>query len=86
MDMELLSITRLTTDKWKKAQASITLFWDTTPSQETIVKFLSTSQNILLSAEVDNVPVGQAIGYILERWDIDEPMLFLYSNVVFVFN
>lgn len=78
MGMEV-SITRLTTDEWKKAQASITLFWDTAPSQETIVKFLSNSQNILLSAELDDSLVGQVIGYILERWDKDEPMLFLYS-------
>ncbi len=77
--MEELLITRLTTDKWEKAQASVALFWDTKPSQEIVVKFLSNAQNILLSAELDNVPVGQAIGYILDRWDRDEPMLFLYS-------
>lgn len=79
MSVAEFSITRLTTDEWKKAQASITLFWDTVPSQETIVKFLSNSQNILLSAESDDALVGQVIGYILERWDRDEPMLFLYS-------
>lgn len=79
MGMEELSITRLTTDEWEKAQASITLFWDTAPSQETIVKFLSNSQNILLSAELDEELVGQVIGYILDRWDKDESMLFLYS-------
>ncbi len=77
--MEKLSITRLTIDEWEKAQASITLFWDTAPSQETIVKFLSNSQNILLSAELDGTLVGQVIGYILDRWDRDKPMLFLYS-------
>jgi ribosomal protein S18 acetylase RimI-like enzyme len=79
MGIEELSIIRLTTDEWEKAQASITLFWDTAPSQETIVKFLSNSQNILLSAELDEELVGQVIGYILDRWDKDEPMLFLYS-------
>ncbi|NEQ23652.1 MAG: GNAT family N-acetyltransferase [Microcoleus sp. SIO2G3] len=79
MSIEELSITRLTTDEWEKAQASIMLFWDIAPSQETIVKFLSNSQNILLSAEIGNSPVGQVIGYILDRWDKDEPMLFLYS-------
>lgn len=79
MGMEDLLIMRLTTDEWEKAQASITLFWEKSPSQETIVKFLSNSQNILLSAEQDNSLVGQVIGYILERWDRDEPMLFLYS-------
>jgi ribosomal protein S18 acetylase RimI-like enzyme len=79
MSIEKLSITRLTTDEWEKAQASITLFWDTAPNQETIVKFLRNSQNILLSAELDDAPVGQLIGYILERWDKNEPMLFLYS-------
>ena len=79
MGREDFLIMRLTTDEWEKAQASITLFWDTAPSQETIVKFLSNSQNILLSAELDNSLVGQLIGYILDRWDKDEPMLFLYS-------
>lgn len=78
MGMEV-SITRLTTDEWKKAQASIRLFWDTEPSQETIVKFLGNLQNILLSAEVDDALAGQVIGYILDRWDQNEPMLFLYS-------
>lgn len=79
MGIQELSIARLTTDEWEKAQASITLFWDTAPTQETIVKFLSNSQNILLSAELDDFLVGQLIGYILDRWDKNEPMLFLYS-------
>ena len=79
MGMEELLIMRLTTDQWEKAQASIALFWEKVPSQETIVKFLSNTQNILLSAELDNSLVGQVLGYILERWDQDEPMLFLYS-------
>lgn len=77
--MEQLSITRLRTDQWEKAQASITLFWDIAPSQAIILRFLSNSQNILLSAEVDGVLVGQAIAYILDRWEQDQPMLFLYS-------
>jgi ribosomal protein S18 acetylase RimI-like enzyme len=79
MGIEEVSISRLTPDEWEKAQESITLFWDTTPSQATIIKFLSNSQNILLSAELDNSPVGQVIAYILECWDKDELMLFLYS-------
>lgn len=79
MDIEELSITRLTTNEWEKAQASIALFWDIEPSQKIIVKFLNNSQNILLSAEINDLPVGQVIGYILDRWDQDEPMLFLYS-------
>lgn len=78
MRMEV-SITRLTPDEWKKALDSIRLFWDTVPSQETIVKFLSNSQNILLLAEVDDAIAGQVIVYILDRWDQDEAMLFLYS-------
>jgi ribosomal protein S18 acetylase RimI-like enzyme len=77
--MEKLSIARLTPDEWQKAQASIELFWDVAPNQETIVKFLSNSQHILLSAELDNLPVGQVIAYILDRWDKNESMLFLYS-------
>ncbi len=79
MDIEELSITRLTTNEWEKAQASIALFWDIEPSQKIIVKFLNNSQNILLSAEINDLPVGQVIGYILDRWDQDESMLFLYS-------
>jgi ribosomal protein S18 acetylase RimI-like enzyme len=77
--MEQLSITRLTTDQWEEAQASITLFWDIVPSQAIIIRFLSNSQNILLSAEVEGVLVGQAIAYILDRWEQEQPMLFLYS-------
>lgn len=77
--MQELSIARLTPDEWQKAQASIALFWDIGPNQETIVKFLSNSQNILLSAEVGDLPVGQVIAYILDRWDKNESMLFLYS-------
>jgi ribosomal protein S18 acetylase RimI-like enzyme len=77
--MSGLSITRLKIDELEKAQASVELFWDTLPSQKTITKFLSNSHNILLSAELDGLLVGQAIGYILERWDVDAPMLFLYS-------
>jgi ribosomal protein S18 acetylase RimI-like enzyme len=79
MSIAELSIARLTNVEWEKAQASITLFWDRTPSQETILKFLDNSHNILLSAEVGDVLVGQVIGYILDRWDQNEPMLFLYS-------
>ena len=77
--MAQLSITRLTTDQWEKAQASVTLFWDIIPSQATILRFLSNSHNILLSAEVEGILVGQAIAYILESWERDRPMLFLYS-------
>jgi len=77
--MEQFSSTRMTTDKWEKPQVSIMLFWDITLSQETTVKFLSNSQNVLCSAEVDDVLVGQVIGHILERWDKDESILFLYS-------
>lgn len=77
--MAELLIARLNTDELRKAQASVELFWDTLPSQKTITKFLSNSHNILLSAELDGVLVGQLIGYILERWDIGLPMLFLYS-------
>lgn len=77
--MEKLSVDRLTPDEWQKAQASIELFWDAVPARETIVKFLSNDRNILLSAELDDLPVGQAIAYILERWDKNESMLFLYS-------
>lgn len=79
MSIEELLITRLTTDEGEKAQASIALFWDTVPSQETIIKFLNNSQNILLSAELDEELVGQVIAYILDCWDKDESMLFLYS-------
>jgi aminoglycoside 3-N-acetyltransferase I len=79
MGREELLIMRLTNDEWEKARASIMLFWDTVPSQETIVKFLNNSQNIMLSAELEKSLVGLLIGYILERWDKDEPMLFLYS-------
>jgi ribosomal protein S18 acetylase RimI-like enzyme len=77
--MSGLSITRLKIDELEKAQASVEQFWDTLPSQKTMTKFLSNSHNILISAELDGALVGQVIGYILDRWDIGLPMLFLYS-------
>jgi hypothetical protein len=45
MGIEELSIVRLTTDEWEKAQASIMLFWDTTPSLR-ILAFLRKSLEI----------------------------------------
>ena len=85
--MKKLTIARLTIDELETAQSSVELFWDKRPDRETIVKFLQNPQNLLLSAELDCVLVGQAIGqsphfvngYILDRWDRPEPMLFLYS-------
>lgn len=79
MDKEQLAIARLTPEQWIKARDSITLFWDKVPSQETVIKFLSNSQNVLLSAEVKDILVGQLIGYILDCWENDESMFFLYS-------
>ena len=79
MDKEQLAIARLTPEQWTKARDSITLFWDKVPSQETVIRFLSNSQNVLLSVEINDILVGQLIGYILDCWENNESMFFLYS-------
>tara|TARA_Y100000588_G_scaffold334101_1_gene373374 strand:- start:835 stop:1263 length:429 start_codon:yes stop_codon:yes gene_type:complete len=74
-----ISIKRLGKDDWQKARKSVALFWDVVPNRATIVRFLDQPQNILLSAEMGDEPVGQLIAYVLDRWDRDESELFLYS-------
>ncbi|MEI7833805.1 MAG: GNAT family N-acetyltransferase [bacterium] len=70
---------RLQPEDVDRAMKSVLLFWDHTPTVEQLQAFLANDANILISAELDDVPVGQAIGYILQRWDGSDPMLFLYS-------
>ena len=74
-----LAITRLKPKDLDRAAANCALFWDMSDSPQRLGEFLSDESNILLVAEVDGKPVGQALGYILRRWDVTPSKLFLYS-------
>jgi len=74
-----LAITRLKPKNLDRAAANCALFWDMSDSLQRLEEFLSDESNILLVAEVDGKPVGQALGYILKRWDVTPSKLFLYS-------
>jgi ribosomal protein S18 acetylase RimI-like enzyme len=76
---EIIHITRLNPEDLQVAFQNISLFWEQVPSQEQLLSFLGEPSNILLAAWVGDQPAGQAIGYILSRWDANPPMLFLYS-------
>jgi len=77
--MESLIIDRLHQEDWLRAYKNHQVFWEKQTSQEIIQGFLSKDYNIYLVAEIDHEPVGQLIGFILERWDVETSMLFLYS-------
>ena len=54
-------------------------FWRRAPEREDLLAFLSVPDNIYLVARREGVPAGEAIGFVLRRWDGKAPMLFLYS-------
>jgi ribosomal protein S18 acetylase RimI-like enzyme len=72
-------IRRLSSDGWDLALRNTRLFWKGPSTRETVTKFLSNHKNYFLSAEVENIPVGQLLGYLLDHWDGTGPMLFLYT-------
>ena len=72
-------IRRLSSDDWDLALRNTRLFWKGPSTRETVTKFLSNNKNYFLSAEVENIPVGQLLGYLLDHWDGTGPMLFLYT-------
>ncbi len=74
-----LAVSRLGTGDVDRAYANCTLFWQMPRSNEKLVEFLSDECNVLVVAELDGKPVGQALGYIVRRWDVKLPKLFLYS-------
>ena len=72
-------ISRMTVGDTDRARANCALFWDMNNSAQHLTRFLADAGNILLVAEEDGQPVGQLVGYILQRWDVEKPQLFLYS-------
>ena len=72
-------IRRLSSDDWDMALRNTRLFWKGPSTRETVTKFLSNPKNYFLSAEVENIPVGQLLGYLLDHWDGTGSMLFLYT-------
>lgn len=74
-----ITITRLNPKDLQVAFHSVSLFWERPPKVEKLHEFLSDQGNVFIAAWVGDQPAGQALGYILPRWDANPPMLFLYS-------
>jgi ribosomal protein S18 acetylase RimI-like enzyme len=74
-----LTITRLGPQDVARAHANCALFRDMANASEQLTQFLADPDSILVVAEIDGLPVGQIIGYLLNRWDAKKPMLFAYS-------
>ena len=74
-----VTISRLGEQDLERAADNCTLFWQMSASQENLRQFLRDNRNILIVAEANDQPVGQALGYILQGWDARAPKLFLYS-------
>jgi ribosomal protein S18 acetylase RimI-like enzyme len=49
-----------------------------TPTADYFETFLSRAQNVFVVA-IDAQPIGYAVGYLLDRIDRDQPMMFFYE-------
>lgn len=47
--------------------------------REKLARFLADPNNVLMVAQLDGVPVGFALAYVLERIDARSPMLYLHE-------
>ena len=74
-----LTIDRLGHKDLDRAAANCDLFWQMPPSTKKLSQFLHDESCMLLVAEFNSKPIGQALGYILKRWDMKQPKIFLYS-------
>jgi len=72
-------VSRMLPEDVERARANCALFWEMGSSDDQLRGFLADAHNILLLAEVERQPVGQLVGYVLQRWDVEKPMLFLFS-------
>ena len=50
-----------------------------TPSTQYMQKFLSRTDNVLIVATDERIPVGYIVAYLLDRVDRDQQMMFLYE-------
>jgi ribosomal protein S18 acetylase RimI-like enzyme len=50
-----------------------------TPTVETLARFLSRPENVLIVATDDGTPVGYIVAYLLDRVDRDQQMMFFYE-------
>jgi ribosomal protein S18 acetylase RimI-like enzyme len=77
--MHGISIERLQAGDTQRALRHVAQFWARPPGDGAVRAFLGDPGNVFVVAEVEGRPVGQALGYVLARWDGKAPMLFLYS-------
>lgn len=75
----MLEIFQLGPEDATRAQANCALFWDMSAADDNLNAYLKDPNCLLLVAEIDGEPVGQIVGYLLQRWDSKRPKLFLYS-------
>lgn len=73
------TITRYGPEDLEAAFQNVSLFWEVPPAEEALRSFLAEPRNVFIAAQVHGEQAGQAIGYILPRWDGNPPMLFLYT-------
>ncbi|MEI6519593.1 MAG: GNAT family N-acetyltransferase [bacterium] len=74
-----LSLLRLLPNDVERARVNCALFWEMGISDDHLRGFLADDHNILIVAEIKGQPIGQLIGYVQQRWDVEKPMLFLFS-------
>lgn len=77
-----VSIVRLRLNNLAFARKSAARFLDPAPTDDQLRTFLANDANVLVTAIENDMPVGQAIGYRLDRLDGAKPMLYLYAIIV----
>ncbi len=74
-----VTIDRLTEGDEDTAQAVAELLCASCGGREKLARFLANPNNVLMVARQDDVPVGFALAYVLERFDSRTPMLYLHE-------
>lgn len=74
-----MNIRRLTVEDTAYAMVAAQRFKGRFPDADSMDEFLASTQNVLLIAEEEGVPLGFLLAYRLARWDQARPMVFLYE-------
>jgi len=77
--MMTMQIRRLTVEDTAFAMGAAQVFKGRFPESDGMEEFLASSQNILLIAEEEGMPLGFLLAYRLTRWDQARPMMFVYE-------
>ncbi len=74
-----MQLRRLTIEDTAFAMGAAHVFKGRFPESDVMEDFLASSQNILLIAEEEGMPLGFLLAYRLARWDQALPMMFVYE-------